>query len=167
MQNVKFESIVVYFDDLYWKVYVCDLFTSSTSDAPDASSPWEGDFSVFDNWSPRFVSWGRFPAQLLSSAPVKGGWSCFAATYCFPWRIWGAGWRWRSPMSGRSSDFSSAKSSSSHLLIVLQLQLFKLLISSVYFNISSASCSSTFLQQGFLQLLIGKGEFLNCFHYHS
>ena len=59
-------------------------------------------------------------------------------------------------MSGRSSDFSSAKSSSSHLLVVLQLQLFKLLISSVYLNTSLASCSSTFHQQGLLQLLIGK-----------
>ena len=167
MQNVKCQSTIVYFANLYWKVlFVISL--SCTSGDPDASSPWEGDFSVFDNLSPRFVSWGRFPAQLLSSAPVKGGWSCFAATYCFPWRRWGAGWgRWRSPMSGRSSDFSSAKSSPSHLLVVLQLQLFKLLLSSVYFNISSASCSSTFLQQGFLQLLIGKGEFLNCFHYYS
>ena len=61
-------------------------------------------------------------------------------------------------MSGRSSDFSSAKSSSSHLLVVLQLQL-QLLNSSVYFNTSSESCSSTFHQQGLLQLLIGKRGF--------
>ena len=40
--------------------------------------------------------------------------------------------------------------------LFFNFNFFKLLISSVYFNISSASCSSTFHQQGFLQVLIGK-----------